>query len=474
MSFAVIKRIIDGGVVEQDNSVVKVDLKMASAQELKDAMAMVQKKIDERSALNSNLVTLQFKHIKAELAMNSVLPLSLEHMELYRQYLNRFVVESLPRQLSADREELLSDLDALVKAHPRVKDRPSGDKLGVEGGFAELKVPGYRRMQMVAILYGNLLTGPALVITVLFLLWWLVPFSTHLFLLYAAWVAFDNLTRPMPAPKRVVQKWRRSIFYKLFRDYFPIRTVLANQPTWSDEEINSFDPSGHYLFCYHPHGVQAAGAFAFASVASGFDELFPGLTCSAQTLSLNFKFPITRENIIALGMGDASKPCLIRALTMTPGSCAMLVTGGAKEAILAHPGHSKVVVKNRLGFVKIALMTGASLVPVWGFGENNLYESLTAKSPTLRGWQQRVQKAISFAPVLVEGRGIFSYSGGLIPHRRPITAAVGEPVHVGKPDPNPSNERIQEVHELYMEAIATLFNGLKDIYDPKADPLEFL
>eukprot|EP00811_Abedinium_folium_P032256 NODE_5328_length_1782_cov_16.447734.p1 GENE.NODE_5328_length_1782_cov_16.447734~~NODE_5328_length_1782_cov_16.447734.p1 ORF type:complete len:475 (-),score=54.79 NODE_5328_length_1782_cov_16.447734:296-1720(-) len=474
MTSAMIEKAKDESAVEQDNSIVKVDLKIASTKELREVMARLQKRIDERSILNVDLVTLQFKHIKAELDMNSVLPLSLEHIDLFQQYLDRFVLEALPEPLIADRRKLLSAINALVKAHPRVKEVRSGDRVGVAGGFAILKVPAHRRMQMMAILYGNFLTGPVLVFTILFLLWWLVPFSTYLFLLYAACVVYDNLTRPMPAPKRVVQKWRHSIFYKLFRDYFPIRTVLANQPAWSDEKTTSFDPSRNYLFCYHPHGVQGAGALGFASAALGFDELFPGLTCSVQTLPMNFKCPIMRENIIALGMGDASKPCLLRALSMASGSCAMLITGGAKESMHAHPGHSKVVLKSRLGFVKIALLTGASLVPVWGFGENNLYENLAVKSPALTRWQHRVQKRIAFAPLLVKGRGIFSYGGGLIPHRRPITAVVGEPVHTGRPDPNPSNDRIEEVHEQYKESVATLFSGLKDIYDPRADPLEFL
>ena len=74
----------------------------------------------------------------------------------------------------------------------------------------------------------------------------------------------------------------------------------------------------------------------------------------------------------------------------------------------------------------------------------------------------------------MEGRGVFSYSGGLIPHRRPITAVVGDPITTGKPDPNPSNERIAEVHKQYQDAVRKLFDRYKDIYDPKAEPLEFV
>ncbi len=45
--------------------------------------------------------------------------------------------------------------------------------------------------------------------------------------------------------------------------------------------------------------------------------------------------------------------------------------GGATEALYASPGRNTVVLKKRLGFVKLAIQKGAYLVPVYAFGENN-------------------------------------------------------------------------------------------------------
>ena len=110
---------------------------------------------------------------------------------------------------------------------------------------------------------------------------------------------------------------------------------------------------------------------------SGVDDLFPGLSISVQTLRINFSFPFTRENILGLGMGDASKKCLGRALSnKRPGDSAVLVTGGARESLYTQPYDAKVVLKTRKGFVRVAITNGASLVPMWGFGESNLYENL--------------------------------------------------------------------------------------------------
>ena len=50
----------------------------------------------------------------------------------------------------------------------------------------------------------------------------------------------------------------------------------------------------------------------------------------------------------------------------------MLVLGGAAESLNAHPGKLELVLRGRKGFVRIALQTGASLVPCLGYGENDL------------------------------------------------------------------------------------------------------
>ena len=54
----------------------------------------------------------------------------------------------------------------------------------------------------------------------------------------------------------------------------------------------------------------------------------------------------------------------------------MQVVGGAHEAEHAFPNTNRLVLKKRLGFIKLALRTGSFLVPVFGFGENDLWDQL--------------------------------------------------------------------------------------------------
>jgi 2-acylglycerol O-acyltransferase 2 len=80
------------------------------------------------------------------------------------------------------------------------------------------------------------------------------------------------------------------------------------------------------------------------------------------------------------------------------------------------------------------------------------------QSYRIQKWQRRIQRLLTFAPLLVQGRGVFSYSSGLVPHRRPITTVVGVPIVIEK-DLNPDREKVQKYHKMYKDAILELFNN---------------
>ena len=66
-------------------------------------------------------------------------------------------------------------------------------------------------------------------------------------------------------------------------------------------------------------------------------------------------------------------------------------------------------------------LSRASLVPVFAFGENDLFNQVAnPRGSWLRDVQQKIQKMVAFAPVLFYGRGIFQYTFGMLPHRKPV------------------------------------------------------
>lgn len=67
----------------------------------------------------------------------------------------------------------------------------------------------------------------------------------------------------------------------------------------------------------------------------------------------------------------------------------MLAIGGATESLYCKPHTCDLVLHRRKGFVRIAVQTGASLVPVLNFGENELYNTYRAPARSaLRQFQK--------------------------------------------------------------------------------------
>ena len=155
---------------------------------------------------------------------------------------------------------------------------------------------------------------------------------------------------------------RRLRFWKWMADYFPMKL---------ERSTGFFDPKKNYLFGYHPHGIIGLGAFTnFGTEANQFSKLFPGINLRVLTLATNFNMPIVRELLLSLGFCSVSRKSCDHILTSGPGNSAMIVVGGAAEALYAFPGTYDLVLKKRYGFIKVALRNGASLVPVISFGEN--------------------------------------------------------------------------------------------------------
>ena len=160
-------------------------------------------------------------------------------------------------------------------------------------------------------------------------------------------------------------------------------------------------------------------------------------------------------------------------LKQEKGMAAVLVPGGALEALNSDKDQIRLVLNRRKGFIKLALRYssmnflcfclqihwihselakndifrcnfgklsiglettlleylfpifkfctfrfGVNLVPTFSFGENFIYDQVKSENGTfLRWFQELAEKWIGFIPVMFFGRGIFQYNYGIIPHR---------------------------------------------------------
>ncbi|XP_038674477.1 diacylglycerol O-acyltransferase 2 [Scyliorhinus canicula] len=270
--------------------------------------------------------------------------------------------------------------------------------------------------------------------------------------LYFSWLIIDWNT-PKQGGRR--SKWVRNwAVWRYFREYFPIRLV----------KTHNLDPTRNYIFGYHPHGIFCFGAFCnFGTEATGFSNKFPGIRPSLATLAGNFRMPILRDYLMSGGIFPVTRDAIDFLLSKNgTGNAVIIVIGGAAESLDCNPGSNVVTLKNRKGFVKIALQNGADLVPVYTFGENEVYQQIIFKEGSLmRAIQRKFQKLIGFAPLVFHGRGFFSSSSwGLVPYAKPINTVVGEPFTVPRIE-NPSPEEVDIYHRRYMCSLLKLFNKYK-------------
>lgn len=274
---------------------------------------------------------------------------------------------------------------------------------------------------------------------------------------YLLWYAYDLRVEKIHSRGGRRSEWvRHHRIHHLFRDYFPIHLIKTAE----------LDPNKNYIMGTHPHGIIGCSIFCnFASEATGFSTVFPGIKPHLLTLRANFYWPVLRAYTLWMGICDVSKESIEHITTKQgTGNAAVIVVGGAQEALEARPENYVLTLKRRQGFVRMALKTGSSLVPVFSFGENDLYyQPNNPQGSTLRKFQETFKRVFGFTPPLFYGRGVFNYSFGVLPRRKPCYTIVGSPIELEK-DPNPSQEVVDKYHALYMEQLSDLFDEHKEKY----------
>ncbi|CAO3593965.1 unnamed protein product [Absidia cylindrospora] len=164
----------------------------------------------------------------------------------------------------------------------------------------------------------------------------------------------------------------------------------------------------------------------FGTEASEFSRLFPGINTRLATLPVTFMVPLYRDLLLSMGLCSISRASCDHVLSSSDLSLAIVV-GGATEALVAQPGTNQLILKKRLGFLRLAIRHNATLVPVFSFGEADMYHQAQSMGgslgQTLRSWVKQIC-GISFP--LFHARGIFNYDFGLVPYRKPVTIIGNE------------------------------------------------
>lgn len=291
-------------------------------------------------------------------------------------------------------------------------------------------------------------------------------------LAYFVWIFLDR-KRIKDGVRGPGVRWMRdNFFWKAFREYFPIELVKTAE----------LPPNKNYLLACFPHGVISFSVFNnFCSDICKWNELFPKVRINTGTLAMHFNSPFWREIISSWGMVSVSKSTLLQNLTTShdpndevnsDGYCATAVAvlvGGSEEALDARPGSYTLTLKKRKGFIKIAMQSGAAIVPVFSFGENDTFGQINnPPGSKLRTFQDFIKRITGIPPLIILGRGFFQYSFGLLPQRKHIIQVVGAPINVPKCS-DPKEEDVERFHKLFMEKLNELFEEHKSKYIQNAE-----
>ncbi|RDA90023.1 hypothetical protein CP533_5262 [Ophiocordyceps camponoti-saundersi (nom. inval.)] len=318
--------------------------------------------------------------------------------------------------------------------------------------LAPFSIPLRRRMQTAAVFLH------CMSIAILVSLFWFTcanPFTWPVLIPYLIHLLVSSVALDGSLAYR--SEWLRSLsLWKFFAGYFPMRL----------HKTHDLSPTRKYIIGYHPHGIISHGAWsAFATDALGFSEKFPGITNSLLTLDSNFRLPFYRDWILAMGIRSVSKESIRNILSKGGpsndgrGRAVTIVIGGARESLEAEPGTLRLILKNRKGFVKMALRTGSDLVPAIGFGENDLYDQLSPRThPLVHKLQMSILRLFKFTIPALHGRGLLNYDVGLMPYRRPVNIVMGRPIKTHDlHEPQPLQADVDRYHGLYVDEVERLF-----------------
>ncbi|KKZ60284.1 hypothetical protein EMCG_04966 [[Emmonsia] crescens] len=327
--------------------------------------------------------------------------------------------------------------------------------------WAPLNVGLDRRLQTLVVLY-HTISIPIFLTAFFFSC--AIPLFWPLLLPYLVYISLFSNTATSGTLVRRSPFLRSLRVWNYFASYFPAR-LHRSVPLPATRK---------YIFGYHPHGIISHGAFAaFGTEALGFSTLFPGITNTLLTLDSNFRLPFYRDYALAMGLASVSRESCENLLSKGGldnagmGRAITIVVGGASESLDAQPHAIRLVLKRRKGFVKLAIRTGADLVPVLAFGENELYEQVSSdQHPFIRKFQLLVKRTMGFTVPLFHARGVFNYDVGLMPYRRPLNIVVGRPIQVVQQQDRAKIEDayVDELHARYVRELQRLWEEYRGLF----------
>jgi len=211
------------------------------------------------------------------------------------------------------------------------------------------------------------------------------------------------------------------------------------------------DTSKRYFYVWHPHGfvsyvpTMLMGEMArtgkphnreWFGTCAPFLFNIPGL---GEHFTISNARPVDRKSLESILGGGGT-------IAVQP--------GGIKEQAASRHDQEQAFFPKKLGFIRLAIKHGTPLMPLYIFGENQLYKRVAG----LEWLTKLIYKATGMTlPIVTAKWGL--PQAGFLPIATDIHIRYGNPVDVGPSEPEPSDERVEEVFTRYLAELQRVFDA---------------
>jgi hypothetical protein len=267
-----------------------------------------------------------------------------------------------------------------------------------------------------------------------------------------------------------VREW--PYFRKLGQLWYEIFDFHCNLSPLTREKYVHAGDSNQFIIGMHPHGIIPLQAILWAAFCDshlsittkeGIRKELYGFGAAADVVG---KLPFLRNVMGWLSAGSASYGVLKNGLLKGESAACNAVNrkprnlyilpGGIAEIFCSQPKTNIIVFRKRKGLCRLALETGALLIPCYVFGGTDFFYNLS----TAEGFVSRFFRKLQLGITIFWGR----FCLPIIPFTPKVTIVIADPIPVvkwDKPDTPIPDELIDGLHSKYLEAIERLFEDNK-------------
>lgn len=246
-----------------------------------------------------------------------------------------------------------------------------------------------------------------------------------------AWPAFSR--------SRVFDTWRR---------YFNLRVLIPELPYLKEGK--------KYLVTQFPHACFPFGSLLCLCLAGDASIGMPGRVHGVIGTVL-LQIPFYKHFFAWMACAPASSEDIVRLLKSYHVGCIPEGLAGIFRG--ANRERERVYIRSRKGFIRLAIKTGADILPIYHLGNSQLLTYFGSE------WLSRKARATI---------GMFwGWRGLPIPHQHDIIACIGRPIQVKQCD-EPTDAQISQTHDQLTSALVGLYDQHKHLLGWENRPLQIV